>query len=310
MGDGVFSAVLRASPTGAQLAVRQIEAEGEARGVVQISHGLAEHGGRYERFARFLAARGYHTIVHDTRGHGLTKAPDALPREFARENGDRKVIEDIDAIHDMIAEAHPNLPVICFGHSLGGTLALNYGETHPERIAGLAVWNANLEAGLGGRLGQAILAVETMLIGSDVPSVMLPKLTFQTWAKSVKNARTEFDWLSRDPAEVDAYIADPDCGWDGNVSMWKDIFRLIFRGGSNIDRLPKDLPVHLIGGARDPATGNGKAVTALSKRMKKVGMTDIECAILPETRHESLNEVNRNGTMDAFAAWADRVTAA
>ncbi|MAY63230.1 MAG: alpha/beta hydrolase [Rhizobiales bacterium] len=309
MGDGVFSTVLRASPTGAQLAVRQIEADGEARGVVQINHGLAEHGGRYERFARFLATRGYHAVVHDTRGHGLTTAPDALPREFARENGDRKVIGDIDAIHDLVAETHPNLPVICFGHSLGGTLALNYAETRPDRIAGLAVWNANLEAGLMGRLGQAILAAETMLIGSDVPSVMLPKLTFQTWAKSVRNARTEFDWLSRDPAEVDAYIADPECGWDANVSMWKDIFRLLYRGGGSIDRLPKDLPVHLVGGQSDPATENGKAVAALSKRMKAAGMTRVDLLLLPDTRHETLQELNRNEAMTGFADWADKVVA-
>lgn len=308
MGDDLFSENGHASSTGAQLAVRRMKAEGEPRGVVQINHGLAEHGGRYAPFQQFLSGRGYHSVVHDARGHGNTRATDALPREFAREGGARKVIEDIDAVQDLIAGTHPGLPVICFGHSLGGVLALNYAETHPDRIAGLAVWNSNLDAGAMGRVGQAILAAETMLIGSDVPSIMLPKLTFQAWGKSVKDARTEFDWLSRDAAEVDAYIADPECGWDANVSMWKDIFRLIYAGGENVDRLPKRLPVHLLGGEADPATDNGKAVAALERRMKSAGMTDVTVTLLPDTRHETLQELNREEAMSAFADWADRVT--
>ncbi|WP_244598342.1 alpha/beta fold hydrolase [Pseudohoeflea suaedae] len=285
-----------------------MKAKGEPRGVVQINHGLAEHGGRYAPFQQFLSARGYHSVVHDTRGHGDTHAADALPREFAREHGDRKVIRDIDAVHDLITTLYRGLPVICFGHSLGGVLALNYAETRPERISGLAIWNSNLEAGAMGRVAQWILAAETMLIGSDVPSIMLPRLTFQSWGRSVRNARTHFDWLSRDAAEVDAYIADPECGWDANVSMWKDIFTLIYAGGENIGRLPKDLPVHLLGGEADPATENGKAVKALEKRMTGVGMTNVALTLLPDTRHETLQELNRNETIATFADWADRIT--
>ena len=304
----MFSAILHASPTGAQLAVRRMSAEGEPRGVVQINHGLAEHAARYEPFARYLAARGYHCFVHDTRGHGMTTAPDALPHEFARKDGDRKVIEDIDAVHALIAEAHPGLPVICFGHSLGGTLALNYAETHPERIAALAVWNANVTAGFMGKVARTVLAAETMFLGSDVPSRILPKLTFQAWGKSVANARTEFDWLSRDPREVDAYIADPDCGWDGNVSLWKDIFRLFERADHGLGNLPRALPVHLLGGKADPATENGRAVERLAGQMRAEGMTNVTLTLLDDTRHESLNEINRAETMAAFADWADRVT--
>lgn len=287
-----------------------MEADGEARGVVQINHGLAEHGGRYEPFARYLASRGYHSFVHDTRGHGQTTAPDTVPREFARKDGDRKVITDIDAVHDLIAATHPGLPVICFGHSLGGTLALNYAETHPERIAALAVWNANVTAGAMGKVAMAVLAAETMFLGSDVPSRILPKLTFQTWGKSVAGARTEFDWLSRDPAEVDAYITDPECGWDATVSMWKDIFRLFETAAAGLGKLPTTLPVHLLGGRADPATENGRAVERLAARMRAKGMRDVTLSLLENTRHESLNDINRAETMAAFTDWADGAVAA
>lgn len=310
MGDEDFSPVTLESSTRAQLAVRHMAPEAPARGVVQINHGLAEHTGRYRRFARFLAGRGYHVYAHDHRGHGLTKAPNALPRQFARENGVDKVIEDVAAIHRSIAADHPGLPIICFGHSMGGLIALNFAEAHPAGLAGLALWNANFRGGMAGRAAELILAVERALLGSDVPSRILPRLTFEAWGKAVPHHRTLFDWLSRDAAEVDAYIADPDCGWDATVSLWRDVFRLVFAGPEKLDRLPKDLPVQLIGGAKDPGTDGGKAVTWLEGRMKMAGLRHVETTILPETRHESLNDINRNENMALFADWADRITAA
>jgi alpha-beta hydrolase superfamily lysophospholipase len=78
-----FSAFPHSSPTGATLAVRHVPATITPRAVVQINHGLAEHAARYQRFARFLAARGYHVYVHDHRGHGATRAPDSIPGAFA-----------------------------------------------------------------------------------------------------------------------------------------------------------------------------------------------------------------------------------
>ena len=114
------------SPTGADLNLFVRQADGQPRAVVQINHGLAEHAARYARFADFLAARGFHVYVHDHRGHGATRAPDAPLGKFADEDGPAKVIADVDAIHDLIAGEQPNLPVILFGHSMGASVALNY----------------------------------------------------------------------------------------------------------------------------------------------------------------------------------------
>jgi len=153
--------------------------------------------------------------------------------------------------------------------------------------------------------------VETFFMGSDVPSRMLPALTFSAWAKTIPNRRTDFDWLSRDPAEVDRYIADPLCGFDATIGMWKGVFQLIFSGG-NADRislLPRSLPVNLLGGGEDPATDKGKAVAWLAARMRAAGMSDVSFSLLPLTRHETLNETNRDDAMAEFATWADRVTA-
>ncbi|VVT05324.1 alpha/beta hydrolase [Hoeflea sp. EC-HK425] len=307
-----FSAFPHSSPSGATLAVRHVPATITPRAVVQINHGLAEHAARYQRFARFLAARGYHVYVHDHRGHGATRAPDSIPGAFASKDGASKVIADVAAIHALIGDRHPGLPVVTFGHSMGGLIALNFAETHPAASAALAVWNSNFNAGLAGRAGQVALRLEAFFKGSDTPSAILPKLTFQAWANAMPDRRTDFDWLSRDPLEVDLYVVDPLSGWDATVSMWQDVFRLIYAGGdaANLAKLPKALPVHLIGGAEDPATDKGEAITWLAEQMQKSGLSDVTVEILAATRHETLNEINRDQSMAGFAAWLDSRIAA
>jgi alpha-beta hydrolase superfamily lysophospholipase len=298
-----------ASPTGAKLNLYVRHADTPARAVVQINHGLAEHGARYARFADFLAARCCHVYAHDHRGHGATTAPDAPKGRFAGKNGFDIVVADIAAIHDHIAGKHPGLPVVVFGHSMGGLIALNFVLRHSERVAAAAIWNANFSAGILGRLAQAILAFERFRLGSDVPSRMLPKLTFGDWARKIPNRRTEFDWLSRDVSEVDAYVADPLCGWDASVSMWIDVFDLVFAGADdgNFAGVRRDLPFNLVGGQRDPATDGGKAVEALAGRLRRMGFSNLVSKVYPETRHESLNEINREPIMADFAGWLDRM---
>lgn len=296
------------SPTGAALNLYVKKAGLTPLGVIQINHGLAEHAARYGRFAGAMAARGFHVYAHDHRGHGHTKAPDAPASMFAAKDGAAKVIADVGAVHDLIAKEHPGLPVILFGHSMGGLIAMNFLLRHPGRVAAAAIWNANFSAGLPGRLAQAMLAWERFRLGSDVPSQILPKLTFAAWAKKIPDRRSEFDWLSRDPAEVDKYVADPLCGWNASVSMWSDVFRFIFFGADdrNFASLRKDLPVNLVGGEKDPASDGGKAVLSLAERMKRMGFSNLTSRIYAETRHESLNEINRELITEDFAAWSER----
>jgi alpha-beta hydrolase superfamily lysophospholipase len=294
------------SPSGAALCLRHEPARGEPRGVVQINHGLAEHAARYALFASELADAGYHVYAHDHRGHGLTTAPDAPHRGFHEsEYGTEQVLADVKAVHDEIAKRHPGLPVIIFGHSMGGLIAMNHALRHPENLAAAAVWNANFSGGALGRLAQLILKWERFRLGSDAPSRILPKLTFAEWAKSVPNRRTEFDWLSRDHAVVDAYIADPDCGWDASVGMWQGVFDLVFAGGdvANASPATKALPFHLVGGGHDPATAGGKAVEQQAARMRESGFGDVTLTIYPDFRHETLNETGREKAVQDFLSW-------
>ncbi|TPM38279.1 alpha/beta hydrolase [Mesorhizobium sp. B2-3-4] len=297
------------SQTGADLNLFVRQADSRPRAVIQINHGLAEHAARYARFADFLAMHGFHTYVHDHRGHGATKAPDAPLGRFARESGPAKVIADVDAVHDLIAREQPDLPVILFGHSMGASVALNYLLSHSGRIHAAAIWNGNFSQGLLGQVALGVLAWERMRLGSDVPSRLLPKLTFQAWGKAVPNHRTLFDWLSRDEAEVAKYIADPLCGWDASISMWRDVVAMALNGGKDAGfaGVRRDLPVAVVGGEKDPASDYGKGIGHLANRMRRMGFSNLVSKVYAGTRHESLNEVNRDTIMDDFVAWADNV---
>ena len=298
-----------ASPTGAALHLYVKQESGAARGVVHVCHGFAEHAARYARFAEALSQAGFHVYAHDHRGHGLTKAPDAPQGRLAAKDGWRLVLADVEAVHGRIAKDHPGLPLILFGHSMGGLIALNSVLSRSDHLAGAAVWNANFSAGLLGRLGLLMLAWEKFRLGSDMPSRLAPKLTFEDWGKKIPGAMTPADWLSRDPAEVRKYIDDPLCGWNASVSMWQDVFALVFRGADdrNFSGVRKDLPFNLVGGGKDPATDGGKAVEALAARLRAMGFSNLVSTVYPDTRHESLNEVNRDAITGDFVAWANAV---
>jgi alpha-beta hydrolase superfamily lysophospholipase len=298
-----------ASPTGATLNLYVRRADAPARAVIQINHGLAEHAGRYARFADFLAAHGFHAYAHDHRGHGGTTAPDAPPGRFAARDGGAKVIADVEAVHDLIARRHPDIPVVIFGHSMGGVIALRFVQRHSARLRGAAIWNPVLPHARQCRAAQALLAWERFRLGSDVPSRLMPRLTFRAWARAIPDRRTPFDWLSRDEAEIAGYMADRHCGWDASVSLWQDLLGLTLAGmdGGGFDSVRRDLPFDLVGGDADPATDHGRTVARLTSLLQHLGFSNLVSRIYAGTRHESLNELNRNIIMQDFAEWLDRI---
>ena len=293
------------SATGSKIYLHSLLPSGESRAVVHITHGMAEHSSRYSRFALELTAAGFAVFAHDMRGHGRTIADDAPQGVFAKSEGLNSVLEDQNEIINLIKRMLPNCPIISFGHSLGSIINLNFAIKYPNQINALACWNSGIETGLLPKASRIILVIESFFRKQNLPSLIAWKLSFEAWNSKFKPNRTKSDWLSRDENEVDLYVADPYCGFEVSISMWRDVLEGVFYAGNqnNLKKLPKKLPVHIIGGAEDPCTLNGSDMKKLAIKLQNIGLSDVTCNILKGTRHESLNEVNRDQTTEQFIKW-------
>ena len=293
------------SPTGARLNLYSARQAQAPKACVHITHGLAEHAARYAWFAEVLTQHGLAVYAHDLRGHGHTKSDEAPLGLFAPTGGLDKVMADHDCVLDHIGQEHPDMPIFCFGHSLGAILVLNYAIRHPNKLAGIACWNSGLETGFLPRIGKLILATESLFRASTKTSLFAWQLTFGAWSAQIKPNRTSFDWLSYDTAQVDAYVADPLCGFNVSAQMWQDVIEAVFYASKpeHMLRLPKALPIFLLGGAHDPCTNFGKDMQNLERKLTALQCQNVRCDILENTRHESLNEINRAATSHLFVDW-------
>ena len=292
------------SSTGAELNLFSSVPSGSIRGVIHITHGMVEHAGRYHRFAERCVEKVFAVLAHDLRGHGKTKAAGAPLGHFGTSNGLNLVLEDQDCVIDFAKQKFPSVPIICFGHSLGAIIALNYAFMHPTKVSGLACWNRP-ESKLLAKLSQGILYTERFFRGSAQPSLVAWKLSYGSWNGKFKPNRTVADWISQDNAEVDKYVMDPLCGFDVSISMWLDVLKGAFNSGNinHLTQLPKGLPIHTLCGSDDPCTNYGRDSRSFEKKLLNAGLKDFTCQILSDTRHESLNEWNRDQTTEMFLTW-------
>ncbi|KAA0972558.1 alpha/beta hydrolase [Aureimonas fodinaquatilis] len=300
------------SATGARLAVRWTMATGRPRAIMLVMHGLAEHSGRYHAFADWLSKRGFHAYAADHRGHGATTAIDAPPRQFARKDGVQAVVRDWQSVRALALSRHGALPVLIFGHSMGGLLALNYAISHSHDMAGLCLWNCNFDVGPQEHLARIALKAEQGLKGSDVASGLLRRATFESWRNSVSPRQTDFDWLSHDRDAVAAYIADPHCGWTATNSMAQNLLQMVMTGGrqKSLACLPAGLPIHLLAGTADPVTEQGGSMQRLAEKLQHCGQKNLTLELISGARHETLNELPayRDAALQSLGQWLKKAT--
>ncbi len=291
------------APDGAVLAWRLWRPEGgQVRGVMQICHGMAEHGGRYERLARRLIADGFAVAAADMRGHGLTAGPRG---HLADRDGWRLAVDDVALLAGELNREFPSLPLFLFGHSMGSFIVQDALTSHAGR------WRGAILSATSGRppalavLGRLLARFERMRLGPRGTSALMRRMSFDDFNRAFRPNRTAFDWLSRDEAEVDAYIADPFCGFDCTVQLWIDMLDAL--GGlsrpERLAMLANDLPVLLIAGSRDPVSAGGRGTRTLADAYRKAGLDDVTVKIYDGGRHELLNETNREEVMADIAHW-------
>lgn len=301
-----FEREIWTSPTGADLAVRVMHAEAATLGLVQINHGLAEHGLRYRRFAETLSAAGFHVCAHDHRGHGLTRSQDSERGVFAYADGADKALADAAFVRAEMRRRFEDAPMLVFGHSMGGLFSANAAIDEHDAIAGAAIWNTNLTLGPLAGVMRLVLLTEGLVKRDAEPSDWLAALTFRAWEKRFSREGDGPHWLSRIGDEVQAYVDDPLCGWDPSLSMWRDFVRLVERAEARAHLLSvrRDLPIHVAGGGQDPATNGAKATRAFADRLINDGFSAVTVRIDPTARHETLNDLGSEDAMSDFIDWA------
>lgn len=294
-GDGTELAVYRWAPAEA------------VRGIVQIAHGMAEHGARYDRFARALADAGYAVYANDHRGHGRTAGDVARLGHFADRDGWATAVSDLVTLTRLARSENPGVPVVLFGHSMGSYLARAYAIDHGRELAGLILSAAGGDPGVMGRIGRAIAALEARIRGKRARSVLLDRLSFGRYNSAFTPNRTRFDWLSRDEASVDAYLADPYCGAVSTATFFGDLLAGVgyVNDAANVSRVPRNLPIYLMSGEKDPVGEETAGVMRVIEQFQKAGVRDVTWHFYPDARHELLNETNRDEVYADVIGWLD-----
>lgn len=294
---------------------------GRPRALVQIAHGAAEHGLRYDRFARFLTAHGYAVVASDHRGHGATAASTGGygvtdgggegAGTSAPAGGDawRAIVADLQVIGERARDAYPGVPWVLLGHSLGSMLARDCAQEFGDDLAGLilsgtfrSLPGAENESAIG-QLEQEIAQRGRAALSSFVSDL------FASFNDPYQH-RTGFEWLSRDEAEVDVYVADERCGFPFSAGLAMDWVLAVrkINDPRNLARVPAALPVHIAAGTEDPCNQGMTLVYELLEDFRYFGTEDLTWKGYEGARHEILNETNRDEVQQDLLSWLDKHT--
>jgi alpha-beta hydrolase superfamily lysophospholipase len=266
---------------------------------------MAEHGARYGRLARCLNAEGFAVYANDHRGHGKSILKEQTPGHMADEDGWNKAVDDLDLLNAEITKRHPDTPIILLGHSMGSFLTQSYLSKYGRNIAAAALSASNGPPGALGQIAQFIIRLEKLRLGKEGHSALMAAMTFKAFNKAFKPNRTEFDWLSRDAAEVDKYVADPLCGFECSVATWQGMLDAltIIASDQTLNKMDKAKPIYVVSGTEDPVGENSKGVKRLLRAYEKHGFKHITNKFYPNARHELFNETNRDEVTNDLITW-------
>jgi alpha-beta hydrolase superfamily lysophospholipase len=293
---------------GSPLFIRSFLPEEPPRALIQIVHGMAEHSARYARPARALTEHGYAVYADDHRGHGKTALRSEELGHFADEGGWELVVGDQLELLEEITARHPGLPVFLLGHSLGSYIARAVAMRAGTALAGLILSGTSHDFPVRYQPYRLFARIEGVRLGKRGKSRLLRSLSLDALNAKFANPRTNADWLSRDAAEVDKYVADPLCGFECSAQFWHDVYGGLIEICSprNIEEMPHDLPIYIMAGSLDPLNGRLSAIRRLHQALESAGMVDVTVRVYEGARHELFNELNRDEVTRDLISWLDQ----
>ena len=279
--------------------------EGQVRAVLQLSHGMVEYIDRYRPLAEYLADRGILVTGHDHLGHGASIRTKEDYGYFAEPDGNRAVLADLHAVTVLTKELYPNLPYFLLGHSMGSFYARQYLCEYGRELDGAIIMGTGFQPKALVAFARAVCRVLAVFFGWQHRSKLVAKLSFLGYNKGLEG-RTTHDWLNRDHAEVDKYLADERCTFTFTLNAYYSMFSGILRlyDPAFLDRMPKNLPVLFLAGDADPVGERSAGVKRAVESMKNAGMRNVRVKFYPGARHELLVETNK---LEVFADIGDFV---
>lgn len=281
---------------------------GAPKAVLQLVHGIAEHIGRYDRFARFMSDHGYLVCAEDHLGHGNTPKNAENLGYTADKDGWVKMTDNVRALHERIAPQYPGIPYFILGHSMGSFLTRSYLIRYPGTVDACALLGTGQQPESVLKAGLAACRLEQIRLGKRGRSKLLQSLCFGAYNSQFKPNRTESDWVCSVDEVVDAYIADPFCQVMPTVTLMRDMLTGIRfnQQMENLAKMDKTTPVFFLSGDQDPVGSNGKGVRAAYQSFLDAGCSHVRLKLYPGGRHEMLNEHNWQDVYDELLSWFDQ----
>ena len=283
------------------------EPDGPVRAVVQLSHGMVEFIDRYKPLAESLAAQGIAVTGNDHLGHGGSIRTKADYGYFAQPDGNRAVLDDLHRMTRLAKQRWPGVPYFLLGHSMGSFYARQYLCEWGSELDGAIILGTGFQPKALVRLAKGICRVQAALFGWQHRSKLVERLSFAGYNNGLEG-RTTHDWLNRDAAEVDKYLADERCTFTFTVNAYYSMFSGILRlhDPAFVAQMPKDLPLLFLAGDADPVGERGKGVERAVQSLRDAGVQNIEVKFYPGARHELLVETNRREVFADIAGWIEK----
>lgn len=278
--------------------------DGTPVGVLQIVHGMAEHVDRYEDFATFMTSKGFVVAAEDHLGHGKS-IQDNKPGYFCKQDPATVVVRDVHRLKKSTQDLFPGIPYYILGHSMGSFILRNYLFRYGKGIDGAIIMGTGSQP-KGMVAALKVLAGMACFFGkASKPCNMINVICFGSYLKTIENLRTRYDWLSKDEAVVDKYIADPLCGFTFPGNGFKTMAELLWRltKPSNLSKMPVTLRVLITSGAKDPVGDCGIGPKKVYDSFIAEGMQRVDLKLYDNDRHEILNETDHMTVYEDIYSW-------
>jgi alpha-beta hydrolase superfamily lysophospholipase len=277
------------------------------KAILQISHGMAEHMGRYQEFASFLAERGYLVCGNDHLGHGETSATIEDFGYFGKEKGWIHMVDDMHLLTVLMKKTFGDVPYFIIGNSMGSLLLRAYLTSYGHEISGAILMATSGRSSLA-KVAMPLINLIGALKGQRHRSNLLYSVAFGNYTKMYEKGCNKLAWMSQDSKVLAAFEADSMCNFVFTVAGYRDLTEvLLFVSRPEwAQELPRNLPIYLISGSMDPVGEYGKGVQQVYKALLEAKIKDLSMKLYPDDRHEILNEPHKETVYQDIFSWMEK----